>query len=199
MTARRLQILRRSLVELSIPGDVLPELISSACAPAQGICLLRGPRRYRPCRYRSSVHHRPADNPPRWADISDHTLDCRDRAPCRLYCGHVRLINHPDHMLRQSELQARSSRPTPFWPIGARVSLDEVVGQDRSARPRRNAHPDAGARLALFLLADPLGSAGLRQDHHRPPARRPVRAALRPTVGGVLGVADLKRAFDEGA
>ena len=44
------------------------------------------------------------------------------------------------------------------------------------ARPRRHADPHAGARLAC--LADPLGAARRRQDHHRAPAGRPAPGCI---------------------
>ena len=99
--------------------------------------------------------------------------------------------------------QLSESGPEPLAgprPLADRLrpqSLDDVVGQDHLLGADGTSDTHAGAGLAC--LADPVGAAGLRQDHHRSPARRPLGLHFVQLSAVFSGVADLKRAFDEAA
>ena len=71
------------------------------------------------------------------------------------------------------------------WPIGCgRARSTRWWGRTTCSAPTARCHADAGARVAR--LADPVGSARLRQDHHRPAAGSTFRTAFRAALGGVL-------------
>ena len=78
----------------------------------------------------------------------------------------------------------RGQAPRPLADRLRPQDLAEVVGQDHLL----GADGPLGRMLAAAAprLDDPVGTARLRQDHHRPPAGRADRPAFRAAVGGVF-------------
>ena len=85
----------------------------------------------------------------------------------------------------QSKSLFEDTAPRPLADKLRPQKLSDVVGQDHllGAGCAHRAH----GRGASPVLDDPVGSARLRQDHDRAPARRDHRHAFRAALGGVLG------------